>query len=80
MAARPDSTEMLAGLTVPTLVVGGDQDAVTPVEEMRGMAALIPGARFRTVDEAGHLANLEQPAGFGELLAGFLGEVYPPGR
>jgi pimeloyl-ACP methyl ester carboxylesterase len=79
MAARPDSTEVLAGLTVPTLVVGGDQDAVTPVEEMRGMAALIPGARFRTVDEAGHLANLEQPAGFGELLAGFLGEVYPPG-
>jgi pimeloyl-ACP methyl ester carboxylesterase len=78
MAARPDSTELLAGIGVPTLVVCGAEDAVTPVEEMRAMAALIPRARFRVVEEAGHLANLEQPAGFGELLAGFLGEVYPP--
>jgi pimeloyl-ACP methyl ester carboxylesterase len=60
-------------------VVGGDQDAVTPVEELRGMAALIPGARFEVVPQAGHLANLEQPAGFGELLGAFLAQAYPPG-
>ena len=80
MAARPDSAGVLAAVRLPTLVVCGAEDAVTPPEEMRAMAARIPGARFTVVAGAGHLSNLEQPAAFGELLAGFLDEVYPPSR
>jgi 3-oxoadipate enol-lactonase len=80
MAARPDSAAVLAGVRVPTLVVCGDEDAVTPAAEMRAMAGAIPGARFSAVAGAGHLSNLEQPAAFGELLAGFLDEAYPPPR
>ena len=78
MAARPDSADVLAAVRVPVLVVCGAEDAVTPPEEMRAMAARIPGARFSVVAGAGHLSNLEQPAAFGELLAGFLDEAYPP--
>jgi len=80
MAARPDSSDVLAGVRVPALVVCGADDTVTAPEEMRAMAARIPGARFSLVADAGHLANLEQPAAFGELLAGFLDEAYPPAR
>ncbi len=79
MAARPDSSAVVATIRVPTLVLCGAEDAVTPVEEMRAMAATIPGSRVEVILDAGHLSNLEQPAAAGELLARFLGEVYPPG-
>ena len=78
MAARPDSTEVLAAVRVPTLVVCGAEDAVTPVDEMRAMAATIPGSRVAVIEQAGHLSNLEQPAEFGALLSDFLAESYPP--
>jgi 3-oxoadipate enol-lactonase len=77
MAARPDSTEVVAAVRVPTLVICGAEDAVTPVEEMRAMAATIPGSRFAVIEQAGHLSNLEQPAEFGALLHDFLAETYP---
>jgi pimeloyl-ACP methyl ester carboxylesterase len=80
MAARPDRADVLAAVRVPVLVVCGAEDAVTPPEEMRAMAGRIPGARFSVVAGAGHLSSLEQPAAFGELLAGFLDEAYPPAR
>jgi pimeloyl-ACP methyl ester carboxylesterase len=79
MAARPDSSALVAAIRVPTLVVCGDQDPVTPVEEMRAMAATIPGSRFEVMPGVGHLSNLEQPAEFGALLSDFLAEAYPPG-
>jgi 3-oxoadipate enol-lactonase len=78
MAARAGSADVLAAVRVPTLVVCGSEDAVTPPAEVEAMAARIPGARFTVVAGAGHLSNLEQPAAFGELLAGFLEEAYPP--
>jgi pimeloyl-ACP methyl ester carboxylesterase len=65
---------------MPTLVICGDEDAVTPPAEMRAMADGIRGARFTVLAGAGHLSNLEQPAAFGRLLAGFLDEAYPSDR
>jgi pimeloyl-ACP methyl ester carboxylesterase len=79
MAARPDSTEAVAAVRVPTLVVCGAEDAASPVEEMRAMAGMIPGSRFAVIEQAGHLSNLEQPAEFSALLNDFLAESYPPG-
>lgn len=79
MAARPDSTEVVAAIRVPTLVICGAEDANAPVDEMRAMAATIPGSRFAVIEQAGHLSNLEQPAEFGALLNDFLAEAYPPG-
>ncbi|MDB5113065.1 MAG: alpha/beta hydrolase fold protein [Chloroflexi bacterium] len=79
MAARPDSTALIAAIRVPTLVICGAEDANAPVDEMRAMAATIPGSRFAVIEQAGHLSNLEQPAEFGALLNDFLAEAYPPG-
>ena len=46
MATRPDVTEMLPGIRVPTLVVVGAQDVISPVAEMRGIAEQFPQAEF----------------------------------
>jgi pimeloyl-ACP methyl ester carboxylesterase len=72
MAARPDSTALLPEIRVPTLVVVGAEDAIAPVDEMRGIAAAIPGAEFVVVPGAGHMAPLENPAAFNAALREFL--------
>ncbi len=66
--SRPDSRDGLASITVPTVVVCGRQDSLTPPEIMREIAAGIPGARFVLVDRAGHLTPLEQPQATTALL------------
>jgi 3-oxoadipate enol-lactonase len=72
MAARPDSTAQLGGIGVPALVVAGGADSVIPVDEMRGMAAAMPQARFEVVEGAGHLVNLERPGSVSGLLSDWL--------
>lgn len=72
LASRPDSTGLLAGIKVPTLVVVGADDAITPPEEARRMAEAIPGAQLEVIPVAGHLANLENPEAFDRVLLGFL--------
>ena len=75
MADRRDSTELLASIRQPTLVVGGAQDDFIPVEESRGMQAGIPDSRLEVIEEAGHLVNLEQPDKFRQTLEQFLKDV-----
>ncbi|RYE81828.1 MAG: alpha/beta fold hydrolase [Hyphomicrobiales bacterium] len=58
---RVDSRPTLKTITVPTAVVVGDADAITPVEAAREMADGIAGARLTIIERAGHLAVLEQP-------------------
>jgi pimeloyl-ACP methyl ester carboxylesterase len=76
MAARPDATDVLAGITVPTLVVTGEEDAVIGPEVGRELAAAIPDARFLLVERAGHLSNLEQPEVVNEALLDFLAPIW----
>ncbi|MHB8507287.1 MAG: alpha/beta fold hydrolase [Candidatus Dormibacteria bacterium] len=61
MRDRVDSTPDLPGITVPTLVVVGDQDPITPVAESEAMAAAIPGARLVVVPGAAHLSPVQRP-------------------
>lgn len=75
MMDRPDSTPFLAGLTLPTQVIVGEEDELTPVEESRKMAEAIPGARLDIIPGAGHLSNLEQPERFNAVLAAFLASL-----
>lgn len=72
MAERPDSTPLLAGLSMPALVVVGEDDKATPVESSRTMAATIPGAQLAIIPGAGHVSNIEQPGAFNQALAAFL--------
>lgn len=71
MLGRDDSTPLLATIDVPTLVVCGEEDAITQPKEMRGMAEAIRGAHFEIVPGAGHLPPLERPAAFNAVLAGW---------
>jgi 3-oxoadipate enol-lactonase len=62
LAGRPDRRADLAGIDVPTLVVVGRDDIVTPPPLARALADAIPGARLAEIPESGHLSALEQPA------------------
>jgi len=75
MAARPDSTADLAGIDVPTLVVVGGEDRITPPDDARAIAAAVPGAGLVVVPGAGHLSNLEEPGAFNAALRAFLETV-----
>lgn len=75
MAERPDSTPDLPELAVPTLVIVGAEDAITPPDEARTMAGAIPGARLEVVDGAGHLTAIERPGPVNRLIGDFLREL-----
>jgi 3-oxoadipate enol-lactonase len=75
MAGRTDSTADLPTIRVPTLVVVGAEDRLTPPDVARSMAERIPGARLEILPDAGHVSNLENSARFNEALAGFLAEL-----
>jgi len=75
MALRADATDLLAGITCPTLVVVGEQDALTSPMVARDYAANIPDAQFVIIPLAGHLSNVEQPEAFVQAVSGFLGAI-----
>lgn len=75
MRDRPDSTSLLKEIEVPTLVIGGEKDAISTPEVMGEMAGRIPDARHVTLAGAGHLSNLEDPEGFNGVLEEFLADL-----
>jgi pimeloyl-ACP methyl ester carboxylesterase len=72
MRERADSTDLLGGITVPALVIGGAEDSFTPADGQREMAGKIPGARLEIIPRAAHMVPLEQPGAFTEVLESFL--------
>lgn len=73
MRDRPDSTPLLPSLSeVPTLVVVGDQDQLTPPPLSRKIAESVPGAVLSSIANAGHLPAVEQPIATTRVLAEFL--------
>ena len=71
MRDRPDSTEFLARIAIPAIVLAGDQDVVTPPAEGQAMAAAIPGASFVSIAGAGHLTPMERPGAVAAALSEF---------
>lgn len=72
MLARPDSHDDLARVRVPTLVMCGRDDPVTPVRDHEAMAAAIPGARLEIIENCGHLSTIEQPESVNRVLTDWL--------
>jgi Predicted hydrolases or acyltransferases (alpha/beta hydrolase superfamily) len=68
---RPDRTAELPEIAVPTLVVVGNDDALSPPADARAMAAAMPNARVVEIPGAGHLSNLENPDAFNAALKEF---------
>jgi 3-oxoadipate enol-lactonase len=75
MAQRLDVRGYLHEISLPTLVVVGQEDAISTVDEMRGMAAAIAGAEFVVIPDSGHMTPLENPPAFNDAIEQFLARV-----
>jgi len=75
---RFDRRDVLARIAVPTLVIAGAADTKSPPAMLERMAAKIPGAQFACLANAGHLANLEQPAAYSAAIDRFLAAIGMP--
>ena len=77
MARRADFTAELGKINVPTLVLVGEKDVLTPPAQAEALAQAIPNAKLVTIPDAGHIANLEDPAAFNVALLDFLAIAHP---
>lgn len=75
MAERLDASDLLPEIRVPTWIVVGEHDAITPPETARLMGMTIPGARVVVLPGAGHLSNLESPDAFNAAARDLIGRV-----
>lgn len=75
MAFRTDTTASLSQITIPTLIMVGENDQLTPPLASLSMQEKIPHARMYVIPGAGHLSNLENPTAFNQKLLSFLSEV-----
>jgi pimeloyl-ACP methyl ester carboxylesterase len=72
MADRPDVTAELGNITIPTLVLVGEHDEISPPEEMRELASKIPNAQFVIVPKSGHMTTCENAAFVNTKIREFL--------
>ena len=72
MAERDDQTDLLPKIAVPTLILVGAEDAITPVADGEKMHQAIGGSRLVVLENAGHVSNLERTEQFNEALLGFI--------
>ncbi len=75
MADRPDSVATLKTIDVPTLLVTGDEDILTGLNEAQLMHQHIKGSRLRVIPKAGHYSPWEQPEEAGRIIRQFLDSV-----
>ena len=70
-----DQRDRAHDIRVPTLVLCGSEDKVTPPALSRELTHIIPGSRFEPIEGAGHLGNLERPEEFNTLVNAFIRAV-----
>jgi pimeloyl-ACP methyl ester carboxylesterase len=75
LASRTDTTESLKRINIPTLVLVGEKDQITPPSAALSLKERIPNAQMHVIPHAGHLSNLENPAEFNQRLAAFCREI-----
>jgi pimeloyl-ACP methyl ester carboxylesterase len=75
LAARPDAVPGLSRIKVPTAVLIGSQDKITPLQHAETMRMRIPGAELHIIPDAGHFSNAENPAAFNGSLVSFLNRL-----
>jgi pimeloyl-ACP methyl ester carboxylesterase len=75
MAQRDDMTVLLQLIRVPTLVVVGQHDAISPPDEMQSVAAAISGAECVVIPDAGHMAPMENPNAVNAALRGLINRL-----
>ena len=72
MSTRPDSLKDLSTIDVPTAVIVGEADAITPLANSKTMADAIRGASLAVIPDAGHISNIEAPEAFEKAIRAWL--------
>jgi pimeloyl-ACP methyl ester carboxylesterase len=75
MVARPDSFDTLRQVRVPTLVLVGEEDRLSPPSDAEAMVEAVPGAQIAVLRGAGHLSAAETPGEFNHLVGDFVLEM-----
>lgn len=75
---KSDTRELLWRITVPTLVIVGEKDIITPPAESRALSDGIPNSTLAVIENAGHFPMLEQPIEFNRALRVFLDQHASP--
>lgn len=75
IAERAETCSILSKITIPTLIICGSDDAVTPLSKSEYMQLQIKGSVLQVIEHAGHVSNLEQPEAFNKHLNEFLKTV-----
>lgn len=78
MAERPDSVPLLSRIACPAQIIVGELDQATPPSDAKLMAEQIPHASLAVISNAAHLANLEQPKLFNEIVGEFAASIVRP--
>jgi len=77
MASRPDSVPTLRSILCPTLVIVGEADPITPLEDARRIYQSIPAARLEVIPKAAHFPPVERPNEFAQVLSRFVAHIAP---
>ncbi len=72
MAVRPDVSSYLPTMMVPTLVIVGEFDVISPPAEMKAIAQALPDAQFSVISNTGHMAPVEDPDAVNQVIREFL--------
>lgn len=75
LAERSESCSVLESINIPTLIICGREDQVTPLAQSEYMNEHIKGSILHVIDNAGHVSNLEQPEEFNKYLGDFLNDL-----
>ena len=75
MAERDDQTQLLSQITVPTLILVGSEDPITPVADSEKMNHGVAGSRLVVLEKASHVSNIEQAEQFNKELERFLRQL-----
>jgi pimeloyl-ACP methyl ester carboxylesterase len=75
LAQRAAAFDVLPTISVPTLVVVGEYDQLTPPSDSEAIAQAIPGAKLVSIDGAGHMANMENAEAFNDALLAFTSDA-----
>jgi len=75
LAGRPETCSSLSTIGIPTLIICGREDSVTPLVQSEFMHEHIEGSNLKIIDNAGHVSNLEQPEEFNKYLRNFLNSL-----
>ena len=75
IAERRDNTDIVGKISISTLLIFGESDKVTTLEDAQKMNQLIPESELTIINNAGHYSNLEQPLKFNEALLDFCNRI-----